>query len=188
MMSSPLVVLTGPMGVGKSTIGQLLAKRLGVGYRDTDDDIAMAEGRPIAEIFRDQGEVYFRAVEAQAVRAALAEHEGVLALGGGSILDSATRELLVGLPVVFLDVSAGEALKRLHLDAPRPLLIGNPCQGWRELMEARRPLYTSVACAVVSTDGQTLNQVADVVLGASSASSKRSPSQAAFTRMQLMPR
>lgn len=163
---APRVVLTGPMGVGKSTVGRLVAARLGVTYRDTDEDIVAGQGRAISDIFIEDGEERFRAIEAEAVRAALAEHEGVLALGGGAILDPATRELLAGLPVVFLDVSAAEAVRRLHLDVPRPLLVGNPRQRWRELMEARRPLYTQVARAVVLTDGQTPEQVADTVLGA----------------------
>jgi shikimate kinase len=87
----PLVVLVGPMGVGKSTVGRLLAERLAVGYRDTDDDIVAARGRSIAEIFVDEGEAAFRAVEKGAVRAALDGHDGVLALGGGAILDAGTR-------------------------------------------------------------------------------------------------
>ena len=80
-MTAPQVVLVGPMGVGKSTVGQLLAERLGVGYRDTDDDIVAAQGRTIAEIFVDEGEPAFRAIEKAAVHRALAEHNGVLALG-----------------------------------------------------------------------------------------------------------
>ncbi len=81
--ATPLVVLVGPMGVGKSTVGQQLAERLGVAYRDTDDDIVATEGRTIAEIFVDEGEPVFRAIEKRAVRQALAGHDGVLALGGG---------------------------------------------------------------------------------------------------------
>ncbi|MFE5759275.1 shikimate kinase, partial [Streptomyces massasporeus] len=92
-MSGPLVVLVGPMGVGKSTVGRLLAERLGVSYRDTDDDIVAEQGRSIAEIFVDEGESAFRAVEKAAVRRALGEHDGVLALGGGAILDTDTRAL-----------------------------------------------------------------------------------------------
>ncbi|MER6569715.1 shikimate kinase, partial [Streptomyces sp. NPDC001093] len=102
MSAVPAVVLVGPMGVGKSTVGPLLAERLGVGYRDTDEDIVVAEGRPIAEIFVEEGEPVFRALEKRAVHTALAEHEGVLALGGGAVLDADTRALLAGHRVVYL--------------------------------------------------------------------------------------
>jgi shikimate kinase len=165
-MSAPAVVLVGPMGVGKTTVGELVAAQLGMICRDTDADIVAAQGRPIAEIFVDEGETHFRALEAEAVRVALAEHDGVLALGGGAILSDDTRKLLTGLPVVFLDMGVAEAVKRVGLDTARPLLAVNPRQKWRELMEARRPLYTEVARAVVSTEGRTAEEVAEVVLEA----------------------
>lgn len=156
---NPVVVLVGPMGVGKSTVGQLLADRLGVGYRDTDDDIVAEQGRAIAEIFVDEGETAFRSIEKQAVRRALAGHEGVLALGGGSILDADTRAQLAGLQVVYLSMDVEEAVKRTGLNAARPLLAVNPRKQWRELMEARRSLYESIATAVVATDGRTPEEV-----------------------------
>lgn len=165
-MRGPVVVLVGPMGVGKTTVGELLAERLGTTCRDTDADIVEAEGRPISDIFVEDGEEHFRALEAEAVRSALAEHPGVLALGGGSILSEDTRKLLTGLPVVFLDMDVAEAVKRVGLDTARPLLAVNPRRQWRELMEARRPLYTEVARAVVSTEGRTPEDVADAVLDA----------------------
>ncbi|WAP59384.1 shikimate kinase [Streptomyces sp. S465] len=162
----PAVVLVGPMGVGKTTVGQVLAERLGTTFRDTDLDIVRTAGREIAEIFIDEGEPHFRELERQAVRAALAEHPGVLALGGGAILDEGTRALLAGLPVVFLEMGVHEAVKRTGLDSPRPLLAVNPRQRWRELMEQRRPLYAEVAQAVVSTEDRTPEDVADAVLDA----------------------
>ncbi|MGW2048050.1 shikimate kinase [Streptomyces sp. NPDC001858] len=165
-MSGPLVVLVGPMGVGKSTVGGLLAERLGVGYRDTDDDIVAAQGRSIAEIFVDDGEEAFRALEKQAVHRALAEHDGVLALGGGSILDADTRGLLAGQRVVYLSMDVEEAVRRTGLNAARPLLAVNPRKQWRELMEARRHLYEGVATAVVPTDGRTAEEVTQVALDA----------------------
>ncbi|MDW6058651.1 MAG: shikimate kinase [Streptomyces sp.] len=154
------------MGVGKSTVGRVLAERLGTGFRDTDTDIVESAGKPISEIFIDEGEPHFRELERQAVRAAVAEHRGVLALGGGAILDDSTRALLADLPVAFLEMGVAEAVKRTGLDAPRPLLAVNPRQRWRELMEQRRPLYTEVARAVVSTEGRTPEDVADAVLDA----------------------
>ncbi|MER5431585.1 shikimate kinase [Streptomyces sp. NPDC002588] len=165
-MSGPLVVLVGPMGVGKSTVGRFLAERLGVGYRDTDDDIVTAQGRSIAEIFVDEGEETFRAIEKQAVRTALAEHDGVLALGGGSILDADTRGLLADRRVVYLSMDVEEAVKRTGLNAARPLLAVNPRKQWRELMEARRSLYEGVATAVVPTDGRTPEEVTQAALDA----------------------
>ncbi|MCQ8772189.1 shikimate kinase [Streptomyces sp. KLMMK] len=165
-MTTPVVVLVGPPGAGKSTIGALLAQRLGTGYRDTDADIEKTAGKPIPEIFIDEGEPHFRELERQAVRAAVAGHAGVLSLGGGAIMDDGTRALLAGLPVVFLDVELADAVRRVGLDAPRPLLAVNPRQRWRELMEARRPLYTEVARATVATGGRTPDEVADAVLAA----------------------
>ncbi|MFF3350001.1 3-dehydroquinate synthase [Streptomyces sp. NPDC002779] len=154
------------MGVGKSTVGQLLAERLGVGYRDTDDDIVAEQGRAIAEIFVDEGEPAFRAIEKQAVLRALAEHEGVLALGGGAILDEDTRTALAGLRVVYLSMDVEEAVKRTGLNAARPLLAVNPRKQWRELMEARRHLYEQIATAVVATDGRTPDEVTRAALDA----------------------
>ena len=163
---APVVVLVGPPGSGKSSVGAALAARLGVGLRDTDADIVATAGQPIADLFVDHGEAHFRELEAEAVRTALTEHDGVLALGGGAIMREQTRALLGGHAVVFLDVSLHDAVKRVGLDAPRPLLIGNPRARWRELMEQRRPLYTEVARAVVATDGLTPDQVAEAVLNA----------------------
>jgi shikimate kinase len=162
----PAVVLVGPMGVGKSTVGRLLAERLGVGYRDTDDDIVAEQGRTIADIFVDEGEPAFRAIEKRAVHAALAEHEGVLALGGGAILDADTRALLAGHRVVYLSMEVDEAVKRTGLNVARPLLAVNPRKQWRELMEARRHLYEEVATAVVATDGRTPEEVSQAALDA----------------------
>lgn len=161
-----MVVLVGPMGVGKSTVGQMLADRLGVGYRDTDDDIVAEHGRTIAEIFVDEGEPAFRAIEKQAVHRALAEHDGVLALGGGAILDADTRALLAGQRVAYLSMDVEEAVKRTGLNAARPLLAVNPRKQWRELMEARRHLYEGVATAVVATDGRTPEEVTQAALDA----------------------
>ncbi|WP_327377430.1 shikimate kinase [Streptomyces sp. NBC_01216] len=166
MPPGPLVVLVGPMGSGKSTVGALLAALLGAPYRDTDADIVAAQGREISDIFVEDGEECFRALERDAVRTALAEHEGVLALGGGAILDADTRALLDGLPVVYLSMGVEEAVRRVGLNTARPLLAVNPRRQWRELMDARRPLYTEVARVVVTTDDRTPEEVASAVLDA----------------------
>ncbi|MET9955585.1 shikimate kinase [Streptomyces sp. NPDC006339] len=166
MTGGPLVVLVGPMGSGKSTVGALLAERLGAAYRDTDADIVAAEGREIADIFVEDGEDHFRALERAAVRTAVAQHEGVLALGGGAVLDEGNRALLRGLPVAYLSMDVEAAVRRVGLGAARPLLAVNPRRQWRELMEARRHLYEEVARVVVATDERTPEEVADAILDA----------------------
>jgi shikimate kinase len=162
---APVVVLVGPPGAGKTTVGRLLAGRLGVGFRDTDQDVAAAAGCPVSDIFVDQGEEAFRAMEAAAVAAALAEHGGVLALGGGSVLEERTRASLRGHRVVFLDVAVKDAASRIGFNRDRPLLLGNPRAQWLRLMERRRAFYEEVAGAVVSTDGRTPDDVAAEVAG-----------------------
>ncbi|MEU3599243.1 shikimate kinase [Streptomyces sp. NPDC006798] len=154
------------MGSGKSTVGEVLARRLGVPYRDTDADIVTAEGREIADIFVEDGEPRFRELERAAVREALAVHSGVLALGGGAVLDPGSRALLAGLPVVFLSLDVEEAVRRTGLNQARPLLAVNPRRQWRELMAARRPLYTEVARVEVATDDRTPDEVADAIIAA----------------------
>ncbi|MFD4872492.1 shikimate kinase [Streptomyces sp. NPDC058420] len=165
-MNGPRAVLVGPMGVGKSTVGRLLAARWGVAYRDTDDDIVAAEGRSIPEIFTADGEAAFRTAETRAVRSALAGHRGVLALGGGAVLDAGTRALLAAHPVVYLAMGAEEAARRAGLDRSRPLLAADPGRRWRELMEARRHLYEEVASAAVHTDGRSPEEITQEVSSA----------------------
>ncbi|HWC33208.1 MAG TPA: shikimate kinase [Mycobacteriales bacterium] len=160
---TPLVVLVGPPGAGKSTVGRVVAKRRGVGFRDTDEDVAESAGQPISDIFVEQGEPAFRVMERKAVQRAVADHDGVLALGGGAVLDPATRALLGGQRVVFLDVGLAEATSRVGLNRDRPLLLGNPRAQLRVMLEERRPLYLEVATATVTTDGRTADEVADAV-------------------------
>ena len=156
----PRVVLVGAMGAGKSTVGDLLARAWGVELRDTDRDIEKAEGRPISEIFVDQGESYFRDLERGAVADALATHEGVLALGGGAVLDPQTRATLKGHRVVFLHVGLSDAVKRVGLGTARPLLLGNVRARVKALLDERLPIYREVATITVETDGRTVEDVA----------------------------
>jgi shikimate kinase len=107
-MSTPRVVLVGPMGAGKSTVADLLAARWRLPVRDTDRDVEAAAGKEIAEIFVDDGEAHFRSLERAAVLDALQTHEGVLALGGGAVLDPAVREALRAHTVVFLEVGLSD--------------------------------------------------------------------------------
>ena len=159
-MTRPRVVLVGPMGAGKTTVARLLALRWQVAVRDTDTDIVTAQGREISDIFVDDGEAVFRALERDAVARALAEHEGVLSLGGGAVLDPGTRDLLAGHTVVFLRVGLTAAVKRVGLGTSRPLLMGNVRAQVKALLDERTPVYESVATHVVDTDGRTPDEVA----------------------------
>lgn len=160
---SPVAVLVGAPGSGKTTVGRLLARALGVEFRDTDDDIVAAAGRPISDLFFDFGEPAFREAERGAVAAALAGHDGVLALGGGAVIAPDTRRALAGHRVVYLDVSAPTAGERVGLARSRPLLLGNVRSQLRALLELRRPFYEEVASVVVDTDGRTPAEVVEEV-------------------------
>ena len=148
------------MGAGKTTVAGLVGEAWGIPVRDTDADIVAAEGRSIGEIFVDDGEQAFRAIETAAVADALASHDGVLALGGGAVLDERTREALADLPVVFLRVGLSDAVKRVGLGSGRPLLLGNVRSRIKALLDERTPVYESVASHVVDTDDRTPEEVA----------------------------
>jgi shikimate kinase len=154
------------MGAGKSTVGALLAARWGLDVRDTDSDVEARVGKEIAEIFVDDGEEHFRALEREAVRAALAEHPGVLALGGGAVLDPQTRERLRGHAVVYLRVGLSDAVKRVGLGVGRPLLLGNVRSRVKALLDEREPVYRELAAVVVDTDQKSAEEVADEVAAA----------------------
>lgn len=163
-MTRPVVVLVGPPGAGKSTVGRAVAEALGVGFRDTDDDVVAVTGRSVADIFLLDGETAFRRLEAEAVGTALAEHDGVLALGGGAVLAEETRARLAGQTVVFLDVGLADAAARVGLGRDRPLLLGNPRGQLHAMLEARRPVYAEVAAHTVVTDAKDVEQVTGEVL------------------------
>ncbi len=162
-MTAPRVVLVGPMGAGKTTVGRMLAERWGVSFRDTDDVVEEGEGRSVSDIFVDSGEEQFRALERAAVSRALSEHPGVLALGGGAVMAEQTRTALAGHRVVFLRVGLSDAAARVGLGASRPLLLGNVRGTMKALLDERTPVYESVAVASVDTDGLTPDEVADAV-------------------------
>ncbi len=161
---SPLLVLVGPPGAGKSTVGRKVARQLGVAFRDTDRDIEQSAGKRIADIFIDDGEEHFRALERAAVAAALAGHDGVLSLGGGAILSAETRELLQGHHVVLLDVDLSAASGRIGLNRDRPVLALNPRATLKTLLDERMPLYLEVAGRVVPTSGRSVVEVVEDVV------------------------
>src|SRR5690625_4122 len=160
---APKVILIGPPGSGKSTVGSRLAGLLGVGFRDTDADIERATKRSIPEIFVEDGEPVFRGLEREAVSLAVGEHDGVLSLGGGAIMDPETEEVLSGQPVVFLDVSLRAATPRVGLNKSRPLLLGNPRAQWLKLMGERRPVYERIARWKVNTDDREKSDIAQEI-------------------------
>jgi shikimate kinase len=168
---TPRAIVVGPPGSGKSTVGALLARRLEVPFRDTDDLIVEQAGRSISDIFTTDGEPAFRALEEEVVAAALTEHDGVLALGGGSVLSERTRERLGGHRVVFLNVGMSEGVRRVGLSSARPLLAGvNPRATYKALLDERLPVYRSVATIEVGTDHRGPDEVVALItaeLGAS---------------------
>ncbi len=163
----PVLVLVGAPGAGKTTVGRVLARRLGVPFTDIDAVIVERAGKPIADIFLDEGEDAFRALERVVVAEALSSVDGVLALGGGSVLAAETRVLLRDHRVVHLTVGLTDGLRRTGMSTARPLLAGvNPRATFRALLEARAPLYREVATVEVATDKRSTNQVARAVLEA----------------------
>jgi shikimate kinase len=162
-VSRPLAVLIGPPGAGKTTVGRLLAGLLGVGFRDTDADIEAVADKPVGDIFTEDGEAAFRALERDAVAAALRGHPGVLGLGAGAVLGHSTQNLLGGHTVVYLETGLAVALRRTGMDRPRPLLLGGPRSRLRQLLQDRLPIYEGLAVLTVLTDGCTPGEIADEI-------------------------
>ncbi len=159
MTAGPVAVLIGPPGAGKSTVGVLLAGRLGCGFTDTDAEVEAVAGKPVGDIFIEDGEPAFRDVERVVVARALAG-PGVIAVGGGAVLDPGTQDRLVGGPVVYLETGFAALAKRVGLDQPRPLLVGNPRAKLKTLLDQRLPIYERLARITVGTDDRDVGEVA----------------------------
>jgi len=160
---APVAVLVGAPGAGKTTVGLAVAELLGVPFADSDTIIEERAGKPIPEIFFDDGEDAFRALERSAIAGALAGFDGILALGGGAIMDAGTRESLGPHTVVYLSVELSDAVKRVGLGAGRPLLSVNPRATLKYLLDQRKPLYASVAGHTVATGGREVPEIADEI-------------------------
>ncbi len=160
------IILIGPPGAGKSTIGHSLAKKLKVKFADTDSLIEAKLEKKISDIFVDLGEPVFRTQELIVLAEVLQSDSGVISLGGGAPISPQAQELLrnSGAIVIFLDISLGKAAARVGFNRDRPLLLGNPRAQWNELMNSRRPIYESLATAVVPVDDRSVNEICADIL------------------------
>ncbi|MBO0802255.1 MAG: shikimate kinase [Nocardiopsaceae bacterium] len=157
------VVLVGPPGAGKSSVGRLLASRLGVPFSDTDDLVAGEAGKPVGDIFVEDGEQAFRELERGAVARGLDSADrcdGVLALGSGAVLDVEVRQMISGRTVVYLEAAFATVAKRSGMDRPRVVIPGNPRGRLRAMLEERQPVYSGLASLTVPTDDMAPEEVA----------------------------
>lgn len=159
------IVLIGPPGAGKSSIGKALAKEISAAFIDSDSEIERIAGKKISDIFVEEGESAFRKVEVGVVTQILESFEGVIALGGGAPINIAIQEVLTGVdyPVIFIDVSISQAANRIGFNKDRPLLLINPRQQWMNLMSERRPIYEKLATQTVVSDSMKPHEVARLI-------------------------
>ena len=161
----PPIILIGPPGAGKTSVGKALAKKLALNFLDSDKVVEEKSGKSISEIFITDGEPAFREMERAAVIDLIENQDGVIALGGGSVMDlEVSKRLLPMANVVFLDVSISNAAPRVGFNRDRPLLLGNPRQQWIALMEKRRSTYEALAKARVSTDNKKPVEVVEEIV------------------------
>ena len=163
---APRVILIGPMGSGKTTIGQLIAKRLDIAFRDTDQVVEEETGRTVSDIFLEDGEDAFRLLEKGVLRNELLSDGTVLALGGGAPISTDAQSALraIASPVVYLDISLATVAPRIGFNRDRPLLLHNPRGQWQTLMEARRPIYESIADTVIDVNTKSETEIVDEIL------------------------
>ena len=163
---APRVILIGPMGSGKTTIGSLLAEKLGLSFRDTDHLIEEQEGKTVSQIFLDQGEDAFRAIEKRVLREELLTDGTVLSLGGGApiSIDAQSALRAIASHIIFLDISLSTVAPRIGFNRDRPLLLNNPRGQWQKLMEARRPIYEAIADATIKVDDKSEEEIVTIAL------------------------
>jgi shikimate kinase len=160
------ILLIGPPGAGKSTVGQALANKLRIDFIDTDQVIEDETGKNITDIFVVDGEPHFRALELQTLRKVLSFEAGVISLGGGAPISEDAQEAIEqsNSHTVFLDVSLATAAPRVGFNRDRPLLLGNPRAQWQALSDNRRPIYEKLADHAIKVDDMNVNQiVAEIV-------------------------
>lgn len=163
---APRVILIGPMGSGKTTIGQLLASNLGITFRDTDHVIEERAGKTVSDIFLEDGEDEFRILEKKVLRDELLSDDTVLALGGGAPISVDAQSALraIASPVVYLDISLATVAPRIGFNRDRPLLLHNPRGQWQTLMEARRPIYESIADSIIDVNEKSESEIVSLIL------------------------
>lgn len=163
---APKVILIGPMGSGKTTIGSLLAEKLGLAFRDTDHLIEEQEEKPVSQIFLDQGEDVFRAIEKKVLRDELLTDGTVLSLGGGApiSIDAQSALRAISSYIIFLDISLSTVVPRIGFNRDRPLLLNNPRGQWQTLMEARRPIYEALADVTINVDDKSEEEIVTIAL------------------------
>lgn len=163
---APKVILIGPMGSGKTTIGSLLAEKLGLSFRDTDHLIEEQEEKTVSQIFLDQGEDAFRAIEKRVLREELLTDGTVLSLGGGApiSIDAQSALRAIASHIIFLDISLSTVAPRIGFNRDRPLLLNNPRGQWQTLMEARRPVYEAIADTTINVDDKSEDEIVTIAL------------------------
>jgi len=163
---APRLILIGPMGSGKTTIGSLLAEKLGLSFRDTDHLIEELEEKTVSQIFLDEGEDAFRAIEKRVLREELLTDGTVLSLGGGApiSIDAQSALRAIASHIIFLDISLSTVAPRIGFNRDRPLLLNNPRGQWQTLMEARRPIYEAIADATINVDDKSEEEIVSIAL------------------------
>jgi 3-dehydroquinate synthase/shikimate kinase/3-dehydroquinate synthase len=157
-----VIVLVGFMGAGKTTVGRLLADKLGLRFADSDEVIEQRRGRSVREIFAEDGEAAFRAAEHEVLAELMRGPEAVVAVGGGAVENQASRRLLRAARVIYLQVGYDEAMRRVGGDAGRPLLRRPDLD---DVYRRRLAVYQSVATLTVATAGRPADAVCLEVIG-----------------------
>lgn len=155
------ILLIGPPGAGKSTVGQALAEELAIDFIDTDQVIERETGKTITDIFVVDGEPHFRAIELETLKNVLTLESGVISLGGGAPISQDAQEAIEqsNSYTVFLDVSLATAAPRVGFNRDRPLLLGNPRAQWQALSDNRRPIYEKLADDAIKVDDMNVDQI-----------------------------